>query len=78
MAEDPRCPPFLCLVCEAKLGYAIRQRKTRSVSLKEGVYEKERLEALRKFCGEKGREKALMWRALGAWLDARLEQWSEE
>ncbi|PVH98272.1 hypothetical protein DM02DRAFT_719419 [Periconia macrospinosa] len=64
MAEDFRCPPYLCPVCEAKLGYARWE------------YEKERLEALRGFCEGRGREKALMWRALGAWADARLENWS--
>ncbi|CAI6333554.1 unnamed protein product [Periconia digitata] len=68
MEEDFRCPPYFCPVCQVKLGYAVGEG-----TLDQREYEKRRLEGLRGFCKGNGREKALMWRALGGWVDARLE-----
>ena len=70
LEEDFRCPPYLCPICEAKLGYAVRERRNNAGEQWE--YEKERMEALRDFCRRSGREKAVMWRALGAWTDASI------
>jgi archaemetzincin len=76
MAEDVRQPPYLCPVCEEKVGHAIVRELQggRDEEVREWVAE--RCEALKKFCAglEPQGMDAMMWRGLDGWLGERMKQ----
>ena len=75
MKEDVRQPPYLCGVCEAKVGHAIAGELLGGGDEERDAWARQRCEALRAFCGtleERGLSNA-MWRGLEAWLGERME-----
>ncbi|KAF2824903.1 hypothetical protein CC86DRAFT_326217 [Ophiobolus disseminans] len=76
MKEDVRQPPYLCPVCEAKVGHAIIGELKGGGKGEKQVWMRERCVALQSFCARLrglGME-AAMWRGLEAWLATRLER----
>lgn len=75
MKEDVRQPPYLCSICEAKLGYAISTELHGSGDKEKEVWVRGRCEATMEFCRTldgKG-QTSMMWKGLNAWLEERLK-----
>ncbi|KAH7402237.1 hypothetical protein DE146DRAFT_459814 [Phaeosphaeria sp. MPI-PUGE-AT-0046c] len=74
MSEDVRQPPYLCSICEAKVGHAIICELHSGKDEDKRVWARERHEALRVFCEELRASDmhTSMWQGLDAWLAARL------
>ncbi|KAK4142231.1 uncharacterized protein C8A04DRAFT_38478 [Dichotomopilus funicola] len=74
--EDLRQPPYLCLVCEAKLGRAVRSASNLVGTGKGDGDEKEwlvrRYEKLVAFCERKGMREVRMFAAYRNWLMQRI------
>jgi archaemetzincin len=76
MAEDVRQPPYLCPVCEEKVGHAIVRELQGGSDKQIREWVTERCEVLRKFCaglGPQGMD-AVMWRGLDGWLEERMKR----
>ena len=75
MKEDVRQPPYLCPVCEAKVGYAIAGERQGGGDKERETWVTQRCEALRTFCRqlEDAGLMSAMWRGLDAWLRERME-----
>lgn len=75
MKEDVRQPPYLCPVCEAKVGHAIVGELKSGGNDEKKLWTKERCTSLQDFCAKlQGEDKeTAMWRGLGAWAAARSE-----
>ncbi|KAL2128319.1 hypothetical protein VTI74DRAFT_9360 [Chaetomium olivicolor] len=72
IVEDVRQPPYICLVCEAKLGIAIRDLKLEEKeNFREVEWQIERYGALAKFC--KQWETVPMFAGYRRWLEKRIE-----
>ncbi|KAF2738688.1 hypothetical protein EJ04DRAFT_549615 [Polyplosphaeria fusca] len=76
MREDVRQPPYLCLVCLAKVGYAVSTELLGGGEVEKNGYVRERYEALWKVCARW--DDVGMFAGFGAWLDRRLEQMTLE
>ncbi|CAO2653156.1 Nn.00g025670.m01.CDS01 [Neocucurbitaria sp. VM-36] len=75
MKEDVRQPPYLCSICEAKLGHAISTELHGGGDKEIEVWVRQRCEVLGEFCNmleEQGNTSA-MWAGLSAWLEERLK-----
>ncbi|KAL9098292.1 MAG: hypothetical protein Q9163_006025 [Psora crenata] len=83
MAEDGRQPPYLCPVDLAKIRRAIGGKESvggasghgkgaGGASLHLGDWERDRYEALLRFCERK--DEVGLWRAFGGWLRGRLQE----
>lgn len=73
MKEDVRQPPYLCPVCEAKIGYAIVRELRGGGNDDKAEWIKQRGDSLNSFCirlEENGTSSA-MWRGLSGWLTER-------
>ena len=75
MLEDLRQPPYLCPVCEVKVGTAIAGELHSGGDRDVEVWARNRCEALRGFCAnlEKDGMTSAMWRGLDGWLEDRLK-----
>jgi archaemetzincin len=75
MKEDVRQPPYLCPICEAKVGYAIQRELHGGRDGKKQAWAAERCEALKVFCTQlnKSEMETGMWCGLAAWLAERQE-----
>jgi archaemetzincin len=75
MKEDVRQPPYLCPICEAKVGHAIAGELLSGGMEEKQRWTRKRCETLRLFCTElqQSDNDASMWRGLDAWLEARLK-----
>jgi archaemetzincin len=73
MKEDLRQPPYLCPVCESKVGHAVAVELRGGQDKAIGEWVQERNEALKSFCEVRECDGA-MWRGLRAWLEARREE----
>jgi len=70
MKEDVRQPPYLCPVCEAKVGHAIVSELKAGKEEEKIVWSKERHEALSNFCTRLRNDdvSTAMWIGLNGWL----------
>ncbi|KAF2125703.1 hypothetical protein P153DRAFT_399848 [Dothidotthia symphoricarpi CBS 119687] len=75
MKEDLRQPPYLCPVCEAKVGHAIAREWKNETELEKKTWIMERCKTLAEFCKKLENQEmgSTMWRGLHAWLEVRLE-----
>lgn len=75
MREDVRQPPYLCPVCEAKVGHAIANELYGGQKGDVVMWARQRSAALKEFCQmlEADGLTSAMWLGLGAWLTERLE-----
>lgn len=73
MKEDVRQPPYLCPICEAKVGNAIVREMGGGGEAEKEEWILERGNALKEFCRQlDARElQSPMWAGLNAWLSAR-------
>jgi archaemetzincin len=73
MQEDVRQPPYLCPVCEAKVGHAIVGELLGGGEEEMQAWATERCEALRNCCTQlqESTMDTAMWRGLAAWLAAK-------
>ena len=73
MKEDIRQPPYLCPMCEAKVGHAVVKELRGGKDDAQKIWVAERCEVLRKFCAglEPLGMDSLMWRGLDGWLEER-------
>jgi archaemetzincin len=73
MREDVRQPPYLCPVCEAKVGHAIAGELQGGGGKEKQVWATERCEALGNYCKQlqDSAMNTAMWEGLAAWLAAR-------
>lgn len=76
MKEDLRQPPYLCPICEAKVGHAIAGEWSGGKDQEKILWLMERCKALAEFCTrlEDQNMGSAMWRGLRAWLEARMEE----
>ncbi|RMZ66489.1 Peptidase M54 archaemetzincin [Pyrenophora seminiperda CCB06] len=74
MKEDVRQPPYLCPVCEAKVGHAIVAELNSGGAKEREEWIRQRCIALDKFCGDlRGKDMdSAMWRGLKGWLRERI------
>ena len=75
MKEDVRQPPYLCPVCEAKVGHAISGELQKGGEIEREEWAKQRCEALRAFCVrlKDADQTSAMWRGLEAWVTERMK-----
>ncbi|KAJ8113027.1 hypothetical protein OPT61_g4748 [Boeremia exigua] len=74
MKEDVRQPPYLCPVCEAKVGHAIVEELCKDHAMSQATWITQRNAAISSFCQmleTKGLATA-MWKGLDAWLLERM------
>lgn len=74
MSEDVRQPPYLCPICEMKVGHAISSELHGGMDEARRIWTRERCEALRGFCLELHASgmNTSMWQGLDGWLAATL------
>lgn len=73
MKEDVRQPPYLCPVCEAKVGHAIVEELRNDGENEKTTWIMQRCMALRAFCQKLDADglSTPMWEGLAAWLEVR-------
>lgn len=74
MKEDVRQPPYLCPVCEAKVGHAIVEELYKGGVNKKATWVTQRCLATKKFCQKLSADgmTTAMWEGLDAWLGVRV------
>ncbi|KAH6638427.1 hypothetical protein C7974DRAFT_451809 [Boeremia exigua] len=76
MKEDVRQPPYLCPVCEAKVGHAIVEELLSDQALEKETWVSQRCVVISDFCQKLETEglTTAMWKGLDAWLSDRIRR----